>query len=182
MEGFLIPFVTILVAELGDKSFLAVTYLSSKTKKHWTVFAGAMSAYIILNSITAFAGSALTNYIDLEILKMVTGGIFIAFGIKALLFKEDESQETLKTTNLFRTTFGLILLSEIGDRTNIGTGLFATQYHPLLVLISVTLALGIITLLAIELGKWLTNRIDHQLIARIGGVVFIVIGALILLT
>ena len=176
MQEFIIPFGTILIAELGDKSFLAVTYLSSKTKKTWPIFAGAICAYLLLNGLTVFAGSALTSYIDLGVLKLVSGVIFILFGLKTLITKEDEDLVELKSGGLFRSTFGLILLSEIGDKTNISAGLFATQYSPIIVLMSVTLALALITIIAIQLGKWVTKKWSHEVIANIGGVVFILIG------
>ncbi len=181
LQEFIIPFSTILIAELGDKSFLAVTFLASKTKKRWPIFAGALSAYFLLNGLTVFAGSALVNYIDIDLLKLFSGVIFILFGLKTLLTKENEELGNLKSVGLFRSTFGLILISEIGDKTNITAGLFATQYSPIIVLISVTCALALITILAIQIGRWITKKFNHELIANIGGVVFIIIGLILIL-
>jgi Ca2+/H+ antiporter, TMEM165/GDT1 family len=176
MDGLILPFLTVLLAELGDKSFLTVSLLASKTNRHLTVFGGAFTAYIIINTLTAFAGHSLADMINLEILTIGAGIIFILFGIKSILSKEETSPETLQASTLFRSTFGLIFIAEIGDRTNIATGLFATQYHPLIVLLGVLTALAIVTLLAIELGKWMAKRVNHTLIAQISGLIFIAIG------
>jgi putative Ca2+/H+ antiporter (TMEM165/GDT1 family) len=70
----------------------------------------------------------------------------------------------------------MIFLSEWGDKTQIASALFATEYDPRLVFFGVMTALLILSVLAIYLGKFLASRIDRRLITKAAGVVFLLIG------
>ena len=70
----------------------------------------------------------------------------------------------------------MIFLSEWGDKTQIASALFATEYDPWMVFIGVMTALLILSVMAIYLGKFLASRIDRRLITRVAGVVFLLIG------
>jgi putative Ca2+/H+ antiporter (TMEM165/GDT1 family) len=69
-----------------------------------------------------------------------------------------------------------------GDKTQIASAIFATEYNPSMVFIGVMLALLILSVMAIFLGKYLSSRIDRRVIARVAGVVFLLIGLSFLLS
>ncbi len=69
-----------------------------------------------------------------------------------------------------------MLLSEMGDKTQIASGLFATKFNPILVFIGVILALTLLSLIAVFLGKFLTKKINKKTISIIAGILFILIG------
>lgn len=182
MNDFLIPMITVLLAEWGDNSFLLLAYIATKTKRHALVFWAAITAYVSMNALTAFLGSAVTEWLKPEILKPIVGGIFILMGLSAFLMKEKEDwDDGVKTHHLFRSVFVLILLAEIVDRSNIAVGLFSTHYHPALVVMGVTGAHLLITGLAIRTGKWIGEKINHKIISKIGAAIFIIIGLIIVL-
>ncbi len=183
INDFLIPLVTVLLAEWGDNSFLLLAYVATKTKRHALVFWAAISAYVTMNALTAFLGSAVTEWLKPEIIKPIVGSIFILMGLSVFLMKEKENwDDGVKTHHLFRSVFTLILLAEIVDRSNIAVGLFSTHYQPAMVVLGVTAAHLCITGLAIRTGKWIGKKINHAIISKIGAVLFIAVGATILIS
>lgn len=183
LEGILIPFFTILIAEIGDSSFLLLAYLASKSHKRWVVLIAAISAYLIMNSFTAFIGYRIKEFIPFEILKWTAGGFFLLFGIISLRHSEEKEKapETKMTHGkLFITTFSVIILTEIVDRSNFATAIFATQYPPIEVVIGIFSAHLITSIAAIELGKRVFKKINISILKKIGAIIFIAIGILIL--
>ena len=90
--------------------------------------------------------------------------------------QEEEEESRLSPRNAFVSGFSMIFLSEWGDKTQIASALFATEYDPRLVFAGVMTALLILSILAIYLGKFLAGRIDRSLITKAAGVVFLLIG------
>lgn len=84
---FLTAFGTIFLAELADKTELAVFSLVSKTKSPWTIFWGAMLAFGLATLIAVCLGEAVAKFVPLNILRFVSAGIFILIGILTLLGK-----------------------------------------------------------------------------------------------
>lgn len=181
-QGILIPFLTILIAEIGDHSFLWLAYLSSKNEKPKTILLAALSAYFIMNSTSAFLGSQLEQiFISKDTLQKIIGVSFLLMGITALLKKGKDSPAPPKTVSnkkIFLITFSTILITEVADRSNIGTGLFATQYAPSQVVIGVFLAHIVTAIVAVEFGKRILKKWDIGKFNIIGAVLFIALGIL----
>ncbi len=179
LEDFLIPFVTIGLAELGDKTQIAILCLSTQTRRHIILLAGILLAFIITDGIAVGLGNYATEIIPEKYIKIVGGIIFVIFGIVTLLRREDEKAEC-ELKNPFLTGFGVIFVSEFGDKTQIAAGLFATKYQPVLVLAGVLLALGILSLMAVYIGKFIMEKVHRRLVSYIAGAVFIIIGIIYL--
>lgn len=173
----LIPFISIGLAELGDKTQLAVLLLSSKTKKHFELLAGVMLAFFLVDGLAVLAGNWVTRLVPLGILRILSGSLFILVGILILKSKEetDEAQKT-EIKNPFYSGFLLILLSEFGDKTQIAAGLFATKYNPWMVLTGTMLALLTLSLAAVYLGKFLAARLNPKIVSRCAGILFVLMG------
>lgn len=71
-------------------------------------------------------------------------------------------------------------IAELGDKTQITSGLFAAQYNSLLVLTGVMTALTLLSILAIYLGKLISAKISQNTISKIAGIVFILLGILMM--
>ena len=171
----LLPFLTIGLAELGDKTQLAVLCLASKTKKHLQLLLGVISAFVIADGLAVLLGDYITQIIPINYIKIGSGIIFILFGVITLIsHKKEEAKCDIQTP--FISGFWLILLSEMGDKTQIASGLFATQFSPVLVLIGVIAALTAMSIMAIYLGKFITTKINKKLVSIIAGTLFILIG------
>jgi len=175
LYDILIPFMAIGLAELGDKTQLAVFCLASKTKKCLQLFFGVMLAFIIADGIAILLGSYITTLVPQSVIKIIAGAIFIAVGIVILLnHKKEEAKCELKMP--FMSGFSLILISEMGDKTQIASALFAVKFNPIFVFMGVITALIILSLMAIYLGKLISEKLDKKKISVIAGSLFVLIG------
>lgn len=176
MEDFLIPFGTIALAEMLDKSQLAVLLLAGRYKNHVTLFSGVMLAFLVLSILAVLAGSFATTLLPQSFLQIVAGILFILFGI--LSFRHEEEKQSLKKTgsNAFVTGFSLLFIAELGDKTQLATATFATQYNPWLVLLGAFFALTLLGFLALKLGGYLADHLNKELIHKIAGVIFVLLG------
>jgi len=172
----LIPLVAIGLAELGDKTQLSVLLLSSRTKEHLRLLLGVMLAFLIVDGIAVLAGSWIINLVPINLLKAFSGIIFIIFGVLMLRENKTRNENKLYFKNSFISGFVLIFVSEWGDKTHIASGLFATQYSSLMVLLGAMTALTLLSIMAIYLGKFISNKVDTKVITKIAGIVFIVVG------
>jgi len=177
IQDLLIPFVSIGLAELGDKTQLAVLCLASKTDKYLQLLLGVILAFAITDGLAILLGNFITAHIPILYIKIVSGVIFIIFGIITLLNnKTEEARCELKQP--FTSGFFLILVSEMGDKTQIAAGLFATKYNPVMVFIGVLSALTVLSVMAVYLGKFIALRMNKRVISKIAGVMFIALGIL----
>ena len=77
-------FVTIFLAEMGDKTQLTTITLSSTTNKPLAVFLGSSIALILATLLGALAGGSIANLIPAFILKLLSGIVFLILGINLL--------------------------------------------------------------------------------------------------
>ena len=78
------------------------------------------------------------------------------------------------------STLGLIFFAELGDKTQLTTMVLAAQSKkPVAVFIGAALALTLTSLLGVLLGDVVTRFIPQRTIHLAAGMVFIVLGALL---
>jgi len=77
----LTTFGLLFLAELGDKTQLAVISLTAKHKTPWAVFVGASLAMVTVTALGVIFGEAITRFIPGNILEKVSAGLFILIGI-----------------------------------------------------------------------------------------------------
>tara|TARA_B100000579_G_C22749340_1_gene813220 strand:- start:264 stop:557 length:294 start_codon:yes stop_codon:yes gene_type:complete len=88
-------FVTIFLAELGDKTQLTTITLSSTTNKPLAVFVGSSFALILATLLGALAGGSIANLIPAFSLKLLSGIVFLFIGINLLAqFKKESTGDT----------------------------------------------------------------------------------------
>lgn len=179
INDFLIPFITILLAELGDKTQLAVFSLSTKTKKYYRLLLGVILAFALADGLAILFGELITRIIPIHYIKLISGLVFIIFGIMTFL-DNDGDEEKFKMHNPFITGFTIVFLAELGDKTQIASGLFATQYNPLAVFLAVMLALSILSIIAVFLGEFVAKKVDKRIISKVAATLFILIGLAII--
>jgi putative Ca2+/H+ antiporter (TMEM165/GDT1 family) len=177
IQDILIPFLLVGLAELGDKTQIAVLVLSTKTKEYAHLLAGVMLAFILTDGLAILLGNVIANRIPMDYVRIGAGVMFIIFGVMTLINKEDDDEEgSYELKSPFVSGFGLILVSEMGDKTQLASALFATQYDPVMVFVGVVLALFLLSSMAVYVGKMLMEKINKNTISRAAGVLFIVIG------
>lgn len=175
IQDILIPFLAIGLAELGDKTQLAVFCLASKTKKYLQLLLGVTLAFIIADGLAILLGDFIAKIIPIIYVKIGAGIIFIIIGVIMLInYKKEEKKYKLKTP--FLSGFGLVLISEMGDKTQLASGLFATKFNPAFVFIGVIAALVVLSLIAIYLGRFIMEKVNKKTVSIIAGILFILIG------
>jgi putative Ca2+/H+ antiporter (TMEM165/GDT1 family) len=80
------------------------------------------------------------------------------------------------------TTFGVIFLAEMGDKTQLAAMTMAAETkRPLAVFIGAALALVLVSAIGVAVGGLLSQYIPIIWIKRVSAVAFIVVGVLILM-
>ena len=84
-------FITVFIAEMGDKTQLTTITLSSTTNKPLAVFIGSSVALILATLLGALAGSSIANLIPAFILKLLSGIVFLLIGINLMAKSKQET-------------------------------------------------------------------------------------------
>ncbi len=175
--SFFIPFISIMLAEFGDKTMLAVLLLASKTKRPMMLWTGVMLAFILVDGAAVILGAAAPHFIPVSIVKIISGLFFIAGGILILLAKhEEEHVKKVKFENPLILGFVMIFTAEWGDKTQIASGLFAARFPVWPVFAGMICALGVLSALSIFAGHWLSTKVSGAKLRKIAAVIFIVMG------
>jgi putative Ca2+/H+ antiporter (TMEM165/GDT1 family) len=69
------------VAELGDKTQLAVISMTCKYGKPWTVFTGATLALALVTLLGVLGGQALVSVVSPSVLRKVSAVAFVVMGL-----------------------------------------------------------------------------------------------------
>ena len=80
----LTTFVTIFIAEIGDKTQLTSLSLAASAQSKWTVFLGSSLALVVASGISVLVGSALSRVIPEPWLRRAAGVLFLALGVLML--------------------------------------------------------------------------------------------------
>jgi Ca2+/H+ antiporter, TMEM165/GDT1 family len=80
-------FLTLFLAELGDKTQLAVITMSSASDSKLAVFLGASLALVIVSLLGVLLGGVLTQFIPAEWLHRIAACAFILIGVLMLFGK-----------------------------------------------------------------------------------------------
>ena len=80
-------FITLFLAELGDKTQLAVMTMSASTESKLSVFLGAALALVVVTLIGVLVGGAISQYIPTEWLQRIVAAAFIIIGFLMLAGK-----------------------------------------------------------------------------------------------
>jgi Ca2+/H+ antiporter, TMEM165/GDT1 family len=77
-------FLTLFLAELGDKTQLAVITMTANTESKISVFVGACLALIAVTAIAVLAGGLIGQYVPTEWLQRIVAVAFIVIGVLML--------------------------------------------------------------------------------------------------
>ena len=81
LAAFLTIFVTVFLAELGDKTQLAtVLFAADKGYSVWFVFAAASLALVLSTALAVLLGTMAERWVSMVPLKLIAGLGFIAIG------------------------------------------------------------------------------------------------------
>ena len=81
IKVLLSTFALLFVAELGDKTQLAVINMTAKHKMPIYVFIGATLALAAVTAIGVLGGELITRVIPEQVLRKVAAGLFVCMGV-----------------------------------------------------------------------------------------------------
>jgi putative Ca2+/H+ antiporter (TMEM165/GDT1 family) len=85
-KAFSAIFVSVFLAEIGDKTQLATMLFASESEnKKWVVFAASASALVLASAIGVLVGAQLERFVKPSTLKLVAGAGFIIIGIWTMM-------------------------------------------------------------------------------------------------
>jgi Ca2+/H+ antiporter, TMEM165/GDT1 family len=176
-----IVFGTVLIAELPDNSGLASLLLGTRYRAGG-VFAGAAVAFAVHVVLAVTCGSLL-SLLPHRIVQIAVAVVFLAGAVLLLRGdKDDDDEIRLKADAagfwaVAATSFGVILLAELGDLSDIVIANFSARYHdPVAVGIGSVLALWSVVALAITGGRGLQRILPLRWIARLAALVMVVMA------
>ncbi len=176
-----VALVLIALAEFGDKTQLMTISLASKYK-HTPVFWGVFLGMAFVTVIGVAIGAVLYSYIPITPVKLFAGALFIFFGLYTFLSDEEDGEATIKDSHVFRNSFGLSALAELGDKTQLAViGLTARYAAPIPVLIGALLGLALIVGLGVIFGKQISLWVERDKIELASAILFTLLGVLFMI-
>ena len=182
---FLTVLITIFVAEMGDKTQLLLVAMAGKYKiPH--ILTGTWLATVVLNLLAVGVGAALSNYLDMRIIKLVAAAAFFWFAYAALK-SDNEEEEEKKMGHHFGPVLAIFLsffVGELGDKTQLSAITLAANYtnHSLMnavcVFLGCTLGLILADLIGLVAGVVLKSKIPARILNIISFFIFAVFGVL----
>lgn len=187
----------VFVAELGDKTQLAVVTQTCKYRRPWAVFLGASAALAGVTAIGAIGGRVLGQMIPTSVLRAIAALAFGAMGLFVgreafrtapggqlepdceLPEETDETSEECRSWDwtAFGSTFGLLFIAELGDKTQLTVLSLAGQHStPGIVFAGGALALTLVTALGVVGGERLCRVIPQRILLWASALAFAVMG------
>lgn len=189
---FLMAFLMVFIAELGDKTQLLVLSFSHTLKaKH--ILLGVAIGSFFSHGIAIVFGSAiglLENPVLHQFIEGFTYASFIIIGILSLLPKKEKisldssSREGLiqkishfKINYVFIIAFSIIV-GELGDKTFLASIGFGIQYPYAKLFLIMGAILGMVASdsIAILFGKFLSKHISEKAMQKLSGILFLIFG------
>ncbi|MEB3303063.1 MAG: TMEM165/GDT1 family protein [Cyanobacteriota bacterium] len=78
-------FATVFLAELGDKTQLAIVSISGTSTRPGAVFAGSAVALVLASLLGSAAGGTLTTVVPTDWLQLAAAGGFLILGLRLIL-------------------------------------------------------------------------------------------------
>lgn len=181
-------FVLVLVAELPDKTAVAIFLLAGRYRPGY-VFAGVAAAFAVHACVAVAAGSLLT-LLPHRPLEAIVGVIFLAGAVLLIRSRADDAapaeMHADPAVSFWRTAgacFAVILVAEFGDLTQVLMASLAARYHsPASVLAGGVLALWAAAAMAITGSRGLHRLVPVRLITRLAALMMTVLGVASLVT
>lgn len=180
MSAFVLSFIVIFVAELGDKSQLMAMTFAARYR-FWTVIGAISAATALVHLFSVAAGRFLGDAIPLGPINLLAGLAFVAFGVWTLrgdeLSEEEEGKAQRSARSAFFAVATAFFLAELGDKTMLATITLATTEGWVGTWIGSTVGMVAADALAIGVGAILGRSLPERWIKIGASVLFFVFGA-----
>ena len=189
---FLIAFIMVFIAELGDKTQLIVLSFSNTLKARTILFGVALGS-LFSHGIAIIFGSSLgllDNPFLSKLLEVLTYSSFILMGIISLLpkkekisFDDNSKGGILQKISHSKFNYSLIIalhimFGEFGDKTFLASIGFGLQYPTSKIMLVIGAVLGMVVSnsIAIIFGKILNKYVSETTFQKLSGILFLIFG------
>jgi putative Ca2+/H+ antiporter (TMEM165/GDT1 family) len=174
-------FVTVFPAELPDKTMVATIVLVARFRRPLWVWVGAVSAFAVHVVVAVAAGSALALLPDVVVsivvaLLFATGSVVLLRSARRAPDEDVDDVDQVPTASTWTAvagSFGVIVLAEWGDITQLATAsLAASSGAPIATGLGAWLALASVAAIAAAFGRQLIARVPVRKVLYVGAAVF----------
>jgi putative Ca2+/H+ antiporter (TMEM165/GDT1 family) len=171
----------IFLMELGDKTMLTTMCLSAQYRRPKIVLLATMIALAASSVIAVIIGYILSATLPVEIITYVSGFLFLILGIFTLVNSKSETVDTCDNPGTLFGMFSLVLVSELGDKSQIATlALAAQSSFPVMVFVGAIIGFFIVNSVGAYAGTNIAERIPIKTVKRVVGTIFIIFGILVI--
>ena len=180
---FFSTFILVFLAELPDKTAVAIVVLASRHHP-FAVFTGVALAFVFQNIIAVLFGSVF-GLLPAHVVHVASGILFLVFAVM-MWFKREEGDKVkaLSKVSFLKaawTSFLVVFIAEWGDLTQLAAATLVAKYRqPLTIFIAATLALWSTTAIGVAVGYHAKKVIRPHILQNIAAVAFAVVGILLL--
>jgi Ca2+/H+ antiporter, TMEM165/GDT1 family len=171
----------VFLAEMGDKSQLVCMTLAAR-HRHWPVLAGSLVAFALLNTLAVAVGAGLAQWLPQRALAAIVALLFGIFGVLALRThpEEDGVVRERGRYGIFLTTLLMLVVAEMGDKTQLAVASMAGISPPVPVWLGATFALAATSVIGVFVGCRLLQRVPVARLHQGSGVFFLLLAGLTL--
>ncbi len=180
LAAALAAFVTVFVAEFGDKTQLVSLTMACRYPP-LQVLAGAMAALAVVIGLAVAVGGFLAAQLPHSLIALISGLVFIIMGILNY-HRKDGSSEECDRRDGFIQTMVMVFVAEFGDKTQLAAMFLAAGFgYPIAVFVGAMLAMLLNHLIAVYLGSRFISKLKPSYL-RIGTTaLFCLVGLTIIL-
>jgi putative Ca2+/H+ antiporter (TMEM165/GDT1 family) len=184
VDAFVLSFVVIFLAELGDKSQLMALAFASRYRA-MTVLVAVTLATLLVHAGSVLVGSAFALALPTAAIQVAAGlafFVFAAWTIRGDELDDDDTRRAQRTGRWAVLTIGsAFFLAELGDKTMLATITLATTEEPWGTWLGSTAGMVAADAIAIALGAFLGTRLPERAVRLFAAASFVVFGALLVL-
>jgi Ca2+/H+ antiporter, TMEM165/GDT1 family len=129
MDAFLTTFLSVLLAEMGDRTQILAAALALRYHKNGAVLAGLALATLANTAISAAGGSVIDSWISEAPLKLFAGMAYIFAGAGMLMWRRRVDPLTGWKMPAFWTAFLGLFILEFGDKSQFIIATQAARYN-----------------------------------------------------
>lgn len=166
-------FIVVALAEFGDKTQLAAISLSAN--RSWkSVFLGAMLGFLVVDGVGVLLGEALASVLPIRWISLGSGLIFMVFGVLTWFSKGERQVKTQGASLSLTTSFSLVSLMELGDKTQFAVIALAADFSsPVPVFVGMMTAFSVVTGLGVLLGTRFLRRLPMNYVRKLTAALFV---------
>lgn len=181
MESLIVSFVTVAIAELGDRTQLIAFMLAVRYRRPWPILAGMLLATVGAHLLAGIVGRSFSALLTPGLVDGAVGLGLVAMGVWALQADTVDGAIAAKNRGAFIATLVTFFIAEMGDKTQIATAALAAGYPNLFAVIGgSTAGLMLVNLPAVFIGKAFEKRLPMRAIHIGAAVMFGALGVLFL--